>query len=84
MRVLLFSNIGCGPCMAAESQLKSNGIEFEKILYSENIEIFEKHSVQSVPTVCVLDVNDNHLFSQNGIPVNCKQIKEILSSTKEG
>ena len=46
MRTLLFSNVGCGTCMAAESQLKSNGIEFEKILYSENIEIFEDHGVQ--------------------------------------
>ena len=61
MNILKFFGSWCNPCKALSKSLEDAGIEHQSIDVDENEELTEKYNVRSVPTIVVLDKDDNEI-----------------------
>jgi len=63
MKYLYFSAPWCGPCKVLASKMKqvAESIEVEKINVDENQETTQKYGIRNVPTVILVDSNNNEL-----------------------
>ena len=61
MNILKFFGSWCNPCKALSKSLEDAGIEHQSIDVDENEELTEKYNVTSVPTIVVLDEDDNEV-----------------------
>ena len=61
MNILKFFGSWCNPCKALSKNLEDAGIEHKSIDVDENEELTEKYNVMSVPTIVVLDEDDNEI-----------------------
>ena len=61
MNILKFFGSWCNPCKALSKNLEDAGIEHKSINVDENEELTEKYNVMSVPTIVVLDEDDNEV-----------------------
>ena len=61
MNILKFFGSWCNPCKALSKNLEDAGIEHKSIDVDENEELTEKYNVMSVPTIVVLDEDDNEV-----------------------
>ena len=61
MNILKFFGSWCNPCKALSKSLEDAGIEHQSIDVDENEELTEKYNVISVPTIVILDEDDNEI-----------------------
>lgn len=75
--IKLYSN-SCGPCKVLENNLKQANIEHESILVTsdEGEELADKYNVRNIPTLLLLDDNDNLIKKFTGILTSDK-LKEF-------
>ena len=78
MNILKFFGSWCNPCKALSKSLEDAGIEHQSIDVDENEELTEKYNVRSVPTIVVLDKDDNEVGRFVG-PRTKEQLLEELN-----
>ena len=61
MNILKFFGSWCNPCKALSKSLEDAGIKHQSIDVDENEELTEKYNVMSVPTIVILDEDDNEI-----------------------
>lgn len=66
--IKLYSN-SCGPCKVLENNLRQANIEHENVLVASDKgeELVEKYNVRNIPTLLLLDDNDNLIKKFTGI-----------------
>ena len=79
MKLLKVYSKTCGPCKVLERNLKQSGIEYINIDVDseEGEEISNKYEVTMVPTLLLLDDNDNLIKKNTGI-LNVEGIKNFI------
>ena len=77
MNILKFFGSWCNPCKALSKSLKDAGIEHKSIDVDENEELTEKYNVMSVPTIVVLDEDDNEVGRFIGSRTKEQLLKEL-------
>ena len=58
-KLILFSRLTCPNCRVAEGLLSKAGIQYEKLIADENVELCKKFGVKGAPTLVIAD-GDNH------------------------
>jgi thioredoxin 1 len=63
MKYLYFSAPWCGPCklLAPKMQLVADEVPVEKIIVDDNVETTQKFGVRNIPTVILIDENENEI-----------------------
>jgi thioredoxin 1 len=63
MKYLYFSAPWCGPCkqLAPKMELVAETVTVEKILVDSDTETTEKYGIRNVPTVVLIDENENEI-----------------------
>lgn len=81
MKLLKVYSKTCGPCKVLERNLKQSGIEYINIDVDseEGEKISDKYEVTMVPTLLLLDDNDNLIKKNTGI-LNVEGIKCFISN----
>ena len=81
MKLLKIYSKTCGPCKVLERNLKQSGIEYINIDVDseEGEEISDKYEVTMVPTLLLLDDNDNLIKKNTGI-LNVEGIKNFIGN----
>lgn len=73
----------CGPCKVLEKMLKDHNIEHESVnidsLDGEGLTI--KHGVRNIPTLLVLDENDNLVRRMTGLPTTPTDLIKFVYET---
>lgn len=77
MNILKFFGSWCNPCKALSKNLEDAGIEHKSIDVDENEELTEKYNVMSVPTIVVLDEDDNEVGRFIGSRTKEQLLKEL-------
>ena len=77
MNILKFFVSWCNPCKALSKNLEDAGIEHKSIDVDENEELTEKYNVMSVPTIVVLDEDDNEVGRFIGSRTKEQLLKEL-------
>ena len=77
MNILKFFGSWCNPCKALSKNLEDAGIEHKSIDVDENKELTEKYNVMSVPTIVVLDEDDNEVGRFIGSRTKEQLLKEL-------
>ena len=54
-KVLLFSRVTCPNCRVAESMLAKAGVEYEKLIADENLDLCREYGIKGAPTLVVTD-----------------------------
>lgn len=69
MRLIKLYSNSCGPCKVLENNLKQANIEHENVLVASDKgeELAEKYNVRNIPTLLLLDDNDNLIKKFTGI-----------------
>lgn len=63
MKYLYFSAPWCGPCrmLGPKMEQVAESVEVEKINIDDNIELVKKFSIRNVPTVILVDSDENQI-----------------------
>lgn len=73
----------CGPCKVLEKMLKDHNIEHESVNIDspdgEGLSI--KHSVRAIPTLLVLDENNNLVRKMTGLPATSTDLTKFIYET---
>ena len=77
MNILKFFGSWCNPCKALSKNLEDAGIEHKSIDVDENKELTEKYNVMSVPTIVILDEDDNEVGRFIGSRTKEQLLKEL-------
>lgn len=77
MNILKFFGSWCNPCKVLSKNLEDAGIEHKSIDVDENKELTEKYNVMSVPTIVVLDEDDNEVGRFIGSLTKEQLLKEL-------
>ena len=77
MNILKFFGSWCNPCKALSKNLEDAGIEHKSIDVDENKELTEKYNVMSVPTIVILDEDDNVVGRFIGSRTKEQLLKEL-------
>lgn len=77
MNILKFFGSWCNPCKTLSKNLEDAGIEHKSIDVDENEELTEKYNVMSVPTIVVLDEDDNEVGRFIGSRTKEQLLKEL-------
>ena len=77
MNILKFFGSWCNPCKALSKNLEDAGIEHKSIDIDENEELTEKYNVMSVPTIVILDEDDNEVGRFIGSRTKEQLLKEL-------
>ena len=77
MNILKFFRSWFNPCKALGKNLEDAGIEHKSIDVDENEELTEKHNVMSVPTIVVLDEDDNEVGRFVGFRTKEQLLEEL-------
>lgn len=69
MRLIKLYSNSCGPCKVLENNLKQANIEHENVIITSDKgeELADKYSVRNIPTLLLLDNNDNLIKKFTGI-----------------
>lgn len=69
MRLIKLYSNSCGPCKVLENNLKQANIEHENVLVASDKgeELVEKYNVRNIPTLLLLDDNNNLIKKFTGI-----------------
>ena len=81
MKLLKVYSKTCGPCKVLERNLKQSGIEYinTDVDSEEGEKISDKYEVTMVPTLLLLDDNDNLIKKNTGI-LNVEGIKNFIGN----
>ena len=81
MKLLKVYSKTCGPCKVLERNLKQSGIEYINIDVDseEGEKISDKYEVTMVPTLLLLDDNENLIKKNTGI-LNVEGIKNFINN----
>lgn len=81
MKLLKVYSKTCGPCKVLERNLKQSGIEYINIDVDseEGEKVSDKYEVTMVPTLLLLDDNDNLIKKNTGI-LNVEGIKNFIGN----
>ena len=75
MKLIKFSLPHCQPCKVLTKQMKTEGIESTDVsLFEDTEELGMKFGIRNVPTVVILDEQEQEV----GRARNIEQLKEIL------
>ena len=77
MNILKFFGSWGNPCKALSKNLEDAGIEHKSVDVDENEELTEKYNVMSVPTIVVLDEDDNEVGRFIGSRTKEQLLKEL-------
>lgn len=77
MNILKFFGSWCNPCKALSKSLEDAGIEHQSIDVDENEELTEKYNVRSVPTIVILDKDDNEIGRFTGSRTKEQLLEEL-------
>ena len=71
MKVIKFSAEWCGPCrtlkpLFEKASAKYSNYKFVESDVEEDVELAEKYHIRNVPTIIVVDANDNELSRKSG------------------
>ena len=77
MNILKFFGSWCNPCKALSKNLEDAGIEHKSIDVDKNEELTEKYNVMYVPTIVVLDEDDNEVGRFIGSRTKEQLLKEL-------
>ena len=77
MNILKFFGSWCNPCKALSKSLEDAGIEHKSIDVDENEELTEKYNVRSVPTIVILDKDDNEIGRFTGSRTKEQLLEEL-------
>ena len=77
MNILKFFGSWCNPCKTLSNSLENTRIEHKSIDIDENKELTEKDNVMSVPTIVVLDEDDNEVGRFIGSRTKEQLLKEL-------
>lgn len=70
----------CGPCKVLESMLRECGIEHESVNIDspdgEGLSL--KHNVRAIPTLLILDENDNLVRKMTGLPATPEDLTKFI------
>ena len=77
MNILKFFGSWCNPCKALSKNLEDAGIEHKSVDVDENEELTEKYNVMYVPTIVVLDEDDNEVGRFIGSRTKEQLLKEL-------
>ena len=73
-KVILFSRLTCPNCRVAEGLLGKAGVQYEKLIADENVELCRKYGVKGAPTLVIVS-GENHT-NYYSVP----EIKKYLAS----
>jgi len=73
-KVMLFSRVTCPNCRVAEGLLAKAGVNYEKLIAEENLDLCRKYGVKGAPTLVVAD--GEGFVSYYAVP----EIKKYLAS----
>ena len=79
MNILKFFESWCNSCKTLSKNLEDAGIEHKSIDVDDNEELTEKYNVMSVPTMIILDKDDNEIGRIIG-PRTKEQLLEELKN----
>lgn len=68
MKVIKFEAAWCNPCKVATNVLNDKGIDFEAIDIEAEKELTEQFGILSIPTVVVLDSDNQEVDRYVGLP----------------
>lgn len=82
--ILKFEKPGCMPCLALDKLLDTHGIKVTKVNQVTSPEMFQEFNVKSVPTILVLDNENNVTKTIIGVVEHALiGLKEELNGSKE-
>ena len=73
-KALLFSRVTCPNCRVAENLLNKAGIDYEKLIAEENVDLCRAYGIKGAPTLVITD-GENHV-NYYSVP----EIKKYLAS----
>ena len=73
-KVLLFSRLTCPNCRVAEGLLSKAGVQYEKLIAEEHVDLCRQYGVKGAPTLVITD-GENHV-NYYSVP----EIKKYLAS----
>ena len=77
-RIIKFEKSDCNPCTMVSELLDKTGIKYDKINPFDNPEMAVKHKVRTVPTVILLEGEDELKRTIGFNPEELKEIVEML------
>ena len=81
MKLIKFSAVWCGPCKQQHSELEHNPLPIPVEEYDIEddacVDLVEKFQIRSIPTMVLLDDEDNELTRWCGYTRSAKIIEEI-------
>ena len=80
MKVLKIYSKTCGPCKVLENNLQLAGIEHESVDINSEAggEAVDKYDVRSIPTLLLLNDNDELVKKQVGL-LNVEELKKFVN-----
>lgn len=78
-KIVKFEKKDCNPCVMVSNFLDGNGIEYQKINPFDQPQLAMKYKVRTVPTVILLD-EDEELFRTIGFQPN--ELKELVEVSR--
>ncbi len=73
-KAILFSRVTCPNCRVAETQLQKAGVQYEKLIAEENIELCRQYGIKGAPTLVITD-GESHV-NYYSVP----EIKKYIAS----
>lgn len=76
-KILKFSRVGCNPCVRMSNHLHDTDVEFVELDVEEDAQMAAKFGVGSVPTLLLIDEDDNIL--ERVVGFNDVEVDELVS-----
>ena len=73
-KAILFSRVTCPNCRVAENLLGKAGVEYEKLIADDNLELCRQYGVKGAPTLVITD--GENTVNYYSVP----EIKKYLAS----
>lgn len=82
-KVLLFKVSSCNQCKRQEAILKSSGIDYVPCELFKNRQLARMYGVVDVPTIIIIDSDNNNLVLKYEIEINANIIGKLKSLLKK-
>ncbi len=80
MKIKKFSATWCAPCKMLSKMLTGvNNVEIESIDIDDNFELATQYGVRGVPTMVMIDEQNNEIKRMVGLPKTDTALKEWLT-----
>lgn len=82
-KVLLFKVSSCNQCKKQEVILKNNGIDYVPCELFKNRQLARMYGVVDVPTIVIINSNNNDMVLRYNFILNVEQISKLKSLLKK-